>query len=50
MSQYWSNDGKIGVKQTQVSVPSTNGRSYSATAGSGGGRMDFEIHSSEVRV
>ena len=43
MSQYWSNDGKIGVKQTQVSVPSTNGRSYSATAGSGGPRMDFEI-------
>ena len=43
MSSYWKNDGKIGVKQTQVSVPSTNGRSYSATAGSGGQRMDFEI-------
>ena len=43
MSSYWSNDEKIGVKQTQVSVPSTNGRSYTATAGSGGGRMDFEI-------
>ena len=43
MSSYWRNDEKIGVKQTQVSVPSTNGRSYSATAGSGGGRMDFEI-------
>ena len=46
MSSYWRNDEKIGVKQTQVSVPSTNGRSYSATAGSGGGRMDFEIPSS----
>ena len=43
MSSYWRNDEKIGVKQTQVSVPSTNGRSYSATAGSSGQRMDFEI-------
>ena len=43
MSSYWRNDEKIGVKQTQVSVPSTNGRSYSATAGQSGQRMDFEI-------
>ena len=43
MSSYWRNDEKIGVKQTQVSVPSTNGRSYSATAGQAGQRMDFEI-------
>tara|TARA_R110000868_G_scaffold58431_2_gene180546 strand:+ start:3613 stop:5427 length:1815 start_codon:yes stop_codon:yes gene_type:complete len=43
MSSYWRNDEKIKVSQTQVSVPSTNGRSYTATAGQGGSRMDFEI-------
>ena len=45
MSSYWRNDEKIKVSQTQVSVPSTNGRSYSATSGTGGRRIDFEIPS-----
>ena len=43
MSSYWRNDEKIKVSQTQVSITSTNGRSYSATSGTGGRRMDFEI-------
>tara|TARA_R110000764_G_scaffold188986_3_gene274277 strand:- start:908 stop:2728 length:1821 start_codon:yes stop_codon:yes gene_type:complete len=43
MSSYWRNEEKIKVSQTQVSIPSTNGRSYSATAGTGGRRIDFEI-------
>ena len=43
MSSYWRNDEKIKVSQTQVSIASTNGRSYSATSGTGGRRMDFEI-------
>lgn len=43
MSSYWSNDEKIKVSQTQVSVPSTNGQSYSGTAGQTGRRVDFEI-------
>tara|TARA_R110000765_G_scaffold68108_1_gene131627 strand:- start:3191 stop:5050 length:1860 start_codon:yes stop_codon:yes gene_type:complete len=40
---YWRNDEKIGLSQTQVSVPSTNGRSYTGKAGTGGSRVDFEI-------
>ena len=45
MSSYWRNDDKIKVSQTQVSVPSTNGLSYSGTAGQSGRRVDFEIPS-----
>lgn len=43
MSSYWRNDAKIQVKQTQISVPSVNGRSYSGVAGQSGRRVDFEI-------
>lgn len=43
MSSYWRNEDKIKVSQTKVSIPSTNGQSYSGTAGSGGRRVDFEI-------
>ena len=43
MSSYWRNDAKIQVKQTQISVPSVNGRSYSGVAGQNGRRVDFEI-------
>jgi hypothetical protein len=43
MSSYWRNDDKIKVSQTQVSVPSTNGQSYTGTAGQNGRRVDFEI-------
>ena len=43
MSSYWRNDNKIKVSQTQVSISSTNGRSYSGTAGQSGRRVDFEI-------
>lgn len=43
MSSYWTNDEKIKVSQTQVSITSTNGRSYSGTAGQSGRRVDFEI-------
>jgi len=43
MSSYWRNDNKIKISQTQVSVPSTNGQSYSGTAGQNGRRVDFEI-------
>jgi len=43
MSSYWKNDDKIKVSQTQVSVPSTNGQSYSGVAGQSGRRVDFEI-------
>ena len=43
MSSYWRNDDKIKVSQTQVSVPSTNGLSYTSTAGQSGRRVDFEI-------
>ena len=45
MSSYWKNDDKIKVSQTQVSVPSTNGLSYTSTAGQRGARVDFEIPS-----
>ena len=45
MSSYWTNDEKIKVSQTQVSVPSNNGRSYSGVAGQSGRRVDFEIPS-----
>jgi hypothetical protein len=43
MSSYWRNDDKIKVSQTKVSIPSTNGQSYSGKAGDGGRRVDFEI-------
>ena len=43
MSSYWRNDEKIKVSQTQVSIPSTNGQSYTGTAGQSGRRVDFEI-------
>jgi hypothetical protein len=43
MSSYWRNDDKIKVSQTQVSVPSTNGQSYTGVAGQSGRRVDFEI-------
>jgi hypothetical protein len=43
MSSYWKNDDKIKISQTQVSIPSTNGQSYSGTAGQSGRRVDFEI-------
>jgi hypothetical protein len=43
MSSYWRNDDKIKVSQTQVSIPSTNGLSYTSTAGQSGRRVDFEI-------
>ena len=43
MSSYWRNDDKIKISQTQVSIPSTNGQSYSGTAGQNGRRVDFEI-------
>lgn len=43
MSSYWRNDEKIKVSQTQVSITSTNGQSYSMTAGQGTRRVDFEI-------
>jgi hypothetical protein len=46
MSSFWKNDNKIKVSQTQVAISSTNGRSYSGTAGQGGKRIDFEIPSS----
>ena len=40
---YWENNEKIPIEQTQVSVPSTNGKSYSGTAGAGGKTVEFEI-------
>jgi len=40
---YWQNNDKVQLSQTQVSIPSTNGLSYSGTAGTGGRRVDFEI-------
>jgi len=40
---YWRNENKVQLSQTQVSVPSTNGQTYTSTAGSGGRRVDFEI-------
>ena len=40
---YWRNEDKVQLSQTQVSIPSTNGLSYSGTAGTGGRRVDFEI-------
>lgn len=43
MSSYWRNEAQIQVKQTQISVPSINGRSYSGVAGQSGRRVDFEI-------
>jgi hypothetical protein len=43
MSSYWTNDEKIKVSQTQVSIPSNNGQSYSGVAGQSGRRVDFEI-------
>tara|TARA_Y100001937_G_scaffold103356_1_gene142456 strand:- start:3068 stop:4918 length:1851 start_codon:yes stop_codon:yes gene_type:complete len=43
MSSYWKSEDKIKVSQTQVSVPSTNGLSYSSTAGQTGRRVDFQI-------
>ncbi len=43
MSSYWRNDDKIKVSQTQVSIPSTNGLTYTSTAGQSGRRVDFEI-------
>jgi len=43
MSSYWRNDAKIQVKQTQISVPSVNGQSYSGIAGQSGRRVDFTI-------
>ena len=46
MSSYWKNDEKIKVSQTQVAITSTNGRSYSGTAGISGKRIDFEIPNS----
>ena len=46
MSSFWKNDNKIKVSQTQVAISSTNGRSYSGTAGISGKRIDFEIPSS----
>ena len=43
MSNYWRNDEKIPMKQTKVSIPSTNGLNYAGTAGESGRRIDFEI-------
>ena len=43
MSNYWRNEEKIEVSQTQVSIPSTNGRSFTLNAGTGTRRLDFEI-------
>ena len=43
MSNYWKNEEKIKVSQTQVSIPSTNGRSFTLNAGTGTRRLDFEI-------
>tara|TARA_R110002096_G_scaffold196922_2_gene379869 strand:+ start:28 stop:1869 length:1842 start_codon:yes stop_codon:yes gene_type:complete len=40
---YWKNENKVELDQTQVSIPSTNGKSYAGTAGAGGARVDFEI-------
>lgn len=40
---YWRNENKVQLSQTQVSIPSTNGLTYTGTAGSGGRRVDFEI-------
>ncbi len=40
---YWRSEDKVQLSQTQVSIPSTNGQTYTATAGSGGRRVDFEI-------
>tara|TARA_Y100001938_G_scaffold149434_1_gene236208 strand:- start:253 stop:2106 length:1854 start_codon:yes stop_codon:yes gene_type:complete len=40
---YWKNDEKIAMSQTQVAIPSTNGKSYTSTAGSGGKTVEFEI-------
>ena len=40
---YWRSNDKVQLSQTQVSIPSTNGQTYTATAGSGGRRVDFEI-------
>ena len=40
---YWENNEKIPIQQTQVSVPSTNGKSYTGTAGAGGKTVEFEI-------
>ena len=40
---YWENNEKIPIQQTQVSVPSTNGKSYAGTAGAGGKTVEFEI-------
>lgn len=43
MSSYWSNEDKIKISQTQISIPSSNGQSYTSTAGSDGARVDFVI-------
>jgi len=43
MSSYWSNEDKIKISQTQISIPSSNGQSYTTTAGSDGARVDFVI-------
>ena len=40
---YWRNDEKIPMKQTQVSIPSTNGLEYTSTAGQGGRLVEFEV-------
>jgi hypothetical protein len=40
---YWENNEKIPIQQTQVSIPSTNGKSYDSTAGAGGKTVEFEI-------
>ena len=45
MSGFWKNDDKIKVSQTQVAITSTNGRSYTGSAGLSGRRVDFEIPS-----
>tara|TARA_R110002012_G_scaffold11086_3_gene49783 strand:+ start:3803 stop:5620 length:1818 start_codon:yes stop_codon:yes gene_type:complete len=43
MSSYWANEDKIKVSQTQVSIPSVNGQSYTVTGGQDGPRVDFVI-------
>lgn len=40
---YWRNENKVQLSQTQVSIPSTNGLTYTGTSGGGGRRVDFEI-------
>ena len=40
---FWKNDEKIPMTQSQVSITSTNGLSYTCEAGKGGRLVEFEV-------